>query len=249
MSIWNDCMDAVQPALLAGNLVRLVESQEQIATNTLVDNLEEQALLEKMLESSKPRMPRHAAPLHYLLSTPFRYPPLKHGSRFGSRHEPGIFYASRELRTVCAETAYYRFVFWSGMSTPPPRGNLVTEHTAFAASYATERGLCLDKEPFLPHADVLSSPESYVATQILGTIMRETGIEGFRYRSARDPDNGLNIGLYTAAAFTRPEPLWQQRWICDTREDSVSFYSKEKGALMFGREQFLVNGKLPAPAL
>ncbi|WP_211160077.1 hypothetical protein [Aromatoleum aromaticum] len=43
---------------LAGDLVRLVESQEQIATNRLVDTLEEQALLESLLETSKPPLPQ-----------------------------------------------------------------------------------------------------------------------------------------------------------------------------------------------
>lgn len=57
----------------------MVESQEQVATLQLVDTLEEQALLEELLESSKPPVPADAEPLHYLLKTPFRYPPLRWG--------------------------------------------------------------------------------------------------------------------------------------------------------------------------
>ena len=37
-----------------------------------------------------------------LLSTPFRYPPLPYGSRFGRRHEHGIYYGSKRLDTNLA---------------------------------------------------------------------------------------------------------------------------------------------------
>ena len=70
-----------------------MESQEQVATNRLVATLAEQDLLESMLEASKPPLPKGTARLDYLLATPFRYPPLPHGSRFGGRHEPSLFYA------------------------------------------------------------------------------------------------------------------------------------------------------------
>ncbi|MCF6299044.1 MAG: hypothetical protein L3J01_04110 [Thiomicrorhabdus sp.] len=67
--ISNDHKTVVQ-----GKLTRVVESQEQIATNQLVDNLEEQKQLEELLEKSKPKLPSKPNDLHYLLSTPFRYP-------------------------------------------------------------------------------------------------------------------------------------------------------------------------------
>lgn len=69
---------------------RMVESQEKVATMTLVDTLDE------LIEETKPSI-RHQKPRHYLIQTPFRYPPLKHGSRFGSRFEPSIFYAGHCL--------------------------------------------------------------------------------------------------------------------------------------------------------
>ena len=64
-----------------------------IATRKLVDSLAEQELLEKLLEGAKPPAP--GARVHYLLSTPFRYPPLPHGSRFGRATERGIVQALR----------------------------------------------------------------------------------------------------------------------------------------------------------
>ena len=69
---------------------------------------------------ASPRCRTGGADSHYLLATPFRYPPLPYGSRFGSRFEPSLFYGARSASTALAESAYYRFVFWSGMATPPP---------------------------------------------------------------------------------------------------------------------------------
>ncbi|OJT00371.1 hypothetical protein BEE62_09960, partial [Marinobacter nauticus] len=65
---------------LQGQLFRVVESQEDIATTRIVDNMQEQARLEQLLDASKPPIPEQAGKLHYLLATPFRYPPLKYGS-------------------------------------------------------------------------------------------------------------------------------------------------------------------------
>ena len=81
--IWESCKGAQQIRHVVGTVYRLVESQEQIATLGYVDTLEEQTLLEEMLETTKPPYPFTTEDFHYLLKTPFRYPPLKWGSRFG----------------------------------------------------------------------------------------------------------------------------------------------------------------------
>jgi len=44
--------------------------------------------------------------LDYLLFPPFRYPPLKWGSRFGTEYQRGLFYGSQLLATALAEVAY-----------------------------------------------------------------------------------------------------------------------------------------------
>ena len=56
MDIWQACAGVEQIIPLRGRLVRLVENQGQVATLQLVDTLEEQALLEQLLESSKPSL-------------------------------------------------------------------------------------------------------------------------------------------------------------------------------------------------
>ncbi|MCU7850659.1 MAG: RES family NAD+ phosphorylase [Candidatus Thiodiazotropha sp. (ex Monitilora ramsayi)] len=247
MDIWAACREAVVPRQLEGELIRVVESQAQIATRALVDDLAEQALLEELLEMSKPPAPPGTAHLDYLLYSPFRYPPLEYGSRFGTRFEPSLFYGALDIAPALAETAYYRLVFWSDMVEPPPDGRLTTAHTLFAARYATERGLCLHEAPFDTYATALTNPMSYKETQQLGGQMREAGIELFIYRSARDPDAGLNIALFDAGAFSEAGPSWKQSWLCDTREDEIAFYNKTAGTRVYSRSQFLVDGRLPSP--
>lgn len=246
--IWAACGDRAEATDLTGELLRLVESQEQVATQRLVGNLAEQDLLEAMLERSKPpRLPATDA-LDYLLATPFRYPPLRYGSRFGRRHEPALFYAARTRPTLLAESAYYRFVFWQGMRTPPPR-MLRSQHTLFGVRIRARRAYRLHRPPFDAYRSVLASPVDYAATQALGSTLRAQGADALEYHSARDPDAGLNVALYTPAAFDGPQPSFREEWFCETDAERVSF--RARGALgvhTLPRALFTVDGALPTPA-
>ncbi len=235
------------PVPLDGTVFRLVESQEQVATNALVATFAEQALLEDLIEGSKPPAAHDVSGLHYLLSTPFRYPPLPWGSRFGTRFELSLFYGARSAATALAESAYYRFVFWSGMAEPPP-APLDTRHTLFTAQIRTARGLRLQEPPFEQFEPALTDRRSYAATQALGSAMRDAGIEAFEYLSARDPERGLNVALHTPGAFADPRPTGLDEWLCETRADRVSYYSRHGGGMReFPLATFLVDGRLPAP--
>ncbi|HEX5675612.1 MAG TPA: RES family NAD+ phosphorylase [Azonexus sp.] len=245
---WQACLADTPPLKLTGTLLRLVESQEQVATSQLVDSLERQTLLEDMLEATKPRLRKGTESLHYLLATPFRYPPLKHGSRFGTRSEHSLFYGSLEIRTVLAEAAYYRFVFWHGMVTPPA-GKLDTQHTLFGAAYRTGQGLQLQAPPFDQHRAALASPSGYRASQALGTAMRSAGIEAFEFFSARDPQAGINVALFTPRAFSKKEPVSQEAWLCELGGERVRFRAARGRDLHdFPLDMFQVAGRLPWPA-
>ncbi|PIE39603.1 MAG: hypothetical protein CSA53_00695 [Gammaproteobacteria bacterium] len=139
--IWQRCRGAEQIGSVHGILYRLVESQEQVATRHYVDNLDEQALLEDLLEVVKPPHRNDSEGYHYLLKTPFRYPPLRWGSRYGQRHERGIFYGGKSVDTALCEAAFYRLVFFESMVAPPPKSSMLTQHTLFGASYATDFGV------------------------------------------------------------------------------------------------------------
>lgn len=250
MDIWQTCAGAEQITPLRGRLVRLVESQGQVATLKLVDTLEEQALLEQLLESSKPPLPRSDEPLHYLLHTPFRYPPLRWGSRYGRRHEPSLFYAACRLDTAMAETAFYRFALWHGMATPPPSGRILSEHSSFEARYQVERGIHLQLPPFAEHRARLTDRSDYRVTQQLGSDMREAGVEAFEFPSARCPLQGLNVALYAPSAFSERRPRNLTAWLCETTADYVAFKQAQMADTprQFPLELFLVDGRLPQPA-
>jgi hypothetical protein len=226
-----------------------VESQHQIATRKLVGSDAEQQLLEQLIDSAKPpeRAPRG---LHYLLFTPFRYPPLRYGSRFGSRRERGIWYGSELQRTVFAEVAYYRLLFLEG--TAADLGLVQTELTAFRASVRTQAGVDLTAPPFAAHRDTLASPKSYADSQELGTAMRGAGVEAFRFASARDKEGGVNVGVFAPGAFGRRTPKSLETWHCSATRAAVDFARRDyfaRAHFHFPRQDFLVEGQLPAPAL
>jgi hypothetical protein len=246
--IWRACAQQVVPSTLTGTLWRMVESQEEIATSALVDTLDEQAALERLLEQTKPRR-SGTEQLHYLLATPFRYPPLRHGSRFGRRFEPSLFYGSIHHSALLSEAAYYRFVFAAGLEMPFPKP-LITRHTAFSARFRTARGLRLEQPPFSAHRSALTSPVDYAATQTLGSAMREHGIGAFTFASARDPEQGLNAALFGPSALADRAPRAQGPWTCETAVERVTW--REQGAhevAVFPLQIFLVEGGLPAPSV
>ena len=246
---WSVCLAKVKPGPLGGTLRRLVESQEQVATNQLVGSLERQAVLEEMLDATKPPPRRGSEYLHYLLATPFRYPPLAHGSRFGARTEPSLFYGSMTHATVLAEAAYYRFVFWHGMMLAPVK-HYVTQHTLFGAEYQTARGLKLQAPPFVSHRKALTDPGDYRQTQALGSALRAAGVEAFEFESARDAAGGINVALFTPAALAQPAPTFLEAWLCETSGEQVRFYARHgAGVHDFPVASFQVKGKLPQPAV
>lgn len=248
-AIWSACRERAAPALLGGALHRIVESQEQIATRELVEgDLDAQALLERLVERSKPSRPPGTDALHYLLATPWRYPPLRHGSRFGTRHEPSLFYGGGSVATTLAEAAYYRLVFLTDMATPP--ATLDSQHTLFGARYRTERGLKLQRPPFDAWHATLAHPSEYAPTQALGRALREAGVEAFEFASARDPDGGHNVALLTPAALASRRPIDPHGWFCTTTIERVTFSRRLPPSEVhhFPAASFHVDGALPRPA-
>lgn len=191
---------------------RLVEAQHRVSTLKLVDTLEEQALLEDLIEATKPPVPPECTHLDYLLATPFRYGSYPHGSRFRrAGRTPGMFYASEEARTAVAELAFYRFLFFADSpDTPWPAD--AAEFTAFSAALATPLALDLTRPPLDRDAALWTDRTSYAATQALAEDARAGGIELIRYASVRDPQGGKNVAVLACAAFAKPKPLERRTW-------------------------------------
>lgn len=248
-AIWTRCAGSSEIRALSVEPWRVVEAQHQIATRKLVDSDAEQSLLEDVLERYKPPI-TDGDDLHYLLFTPFRYPPLARGSRFGTRLERGIWYGAEQLRSALAEVAYYRLLFLDG--TDANLGPLATDLSAFTVRIKTQRSIDLTAPPFSRWRSRLASKTRYVATQPLGAAMREAGVEAFRYVSARDGRGSLNVGAFTPRAFASRRPLGLQTWRCVATHAAVEFSRRdyiERGAFRFPRREFLVRGALPRPAV
>jgi hypothetical protein len=248
-SIWTQSGARSNIRPLAAEPWRLVEAQHRISTRKLVDSDREQALLEELLETAKPPA-ADTARLHYLLFTPFRYPPLPHGSRFGSRWEPGIWYGSESLRTACAEVAYYRLLFLEG--TAADLGAVETELSAFRVPVSTARGVDLTRPAFARWRGLVGSKTSYAATQPLGAAMREAGVEACRYGSARDAHGGVNVAVFSPRAFAARRPRALQTWHSVATRGAVEFSKHdyfERAHYRFTREAFLVGGVLPSPSV
>lgn len=191
----------------------------------LVDTLDDQALLEQILEDSKPPLPRGALGKHFLLSTPFRYR-SPHASRFRPANAPGIWYGAASLRTACAETAWWRWRFLMD-SSGLREAELLTEHTIFAAEVAG-RGVDLMAPPWLQSRELLTQSSDYTMTHRLAAAARRHALQMLRYESARDPD-GACCAVLDAAALQSLDLKSQQTWHCRTTRSAVRMIHGSSG--------------------
>jgi hypothetical protein len=229
----------------------VVEGQHVVSTRKLVDSDAEQHLLEDLLETAKPPLPPEPefAGLHYLLAAPFRYPPLRWGSRFGRRTERGIWYGAHELHTAFAEAAYYRLVFLEG--TTADLSPVLSDVSTFSVPVFSSRAVDLTAAPFAELRGQISSPVHYDESQQLGSDLRAAGVELFRYSSARDARGGACFGVLSPRAFKTRRPSEPEPWYSAATRQAVEFSRRDvfrHQCLRFERAQFLVDGRVPAPA-
>jgi hypothetical protein len=251
-NIWTLCGARPNISHHRGIAWRVVEDQHRISTRKLVESNEEHELLEALIDGVKPRLPEGMARgLDYLLFTPFRYPPLRRGSRFGTRAQRGIWYGSEQIRTALSEVGYYRLLLLDGTDAAQSLVPLYLTFTVFNVQLKSDHAVDLTLRPFDTHEEAISSKTEYAVSQRLGSDMREAGVEMFRYISARDTFAGINIGLFSPAAFAAKKPKQRQSWFGVADLDSVEFTRKDGakgGAYRLLRQQYEVDGRLPAPA-
>jgi len=180
----------------------------------LVDTLEEQALLEQVLDDSKPQVPVECRNLHYLLFTPFRYgAPYPRGSRFRRAGlSPGVFYASLQAATAVAEMAFWRLLFYAESPKTPWPAN-PGEYTAFSVRYLAGKGLDLTRPALNRDVETWTHPTDYAPCQALADTAREAQVRAIRYQSARAA--GQNVALLSCAAFASHAPVERQGWRID----------------------------------
>jgi len=214
---------------VSARLWRAVEAQHIVSTRRLVDDLEEQRLLEDVLEATKPPVPAAAARLHYLLFTPFRYPP-PHASRFRGIQDPGIFYGGASVRTACAELGYWRWRFLedsAGLKTLGP-----AQQTLFEASVRATAA-DLERAPYAKDAARWRDPDDYSATQAFARSAREAGITLIFYGSVRDPKPGRCGAVLHPDAFSSPNPVsLTQTWLLTVTPD-FAVWHRDRDAFEF----------------
>ena len=178
----------------------------------IVDTLGEQAVLESLLERSKPPVPPACRHLHYLLATPFRYgAPYPAGSRFRRAGlTAGVFYGSTLPATAVAEMAFRRLLFYADSPGTPWPAN-PGEYTAFSSAFRTARALDLTRPPFDADAARWTDPTDYEACQAIADAARTARVDVLRYASARVV-RGVNLALLAGRAFARAEPIERQTW-------------------------------------
>ena len=215
---------------------RVVEAQHVASTMKIVDDTAEQELLEKLLDESKPPLPVAAAELDFLLATPFRYDPLRGGSRFRAATDPGVFYGAQSVRTACAEIAWWRWKFLCDAADLDQLQPVA--HTAFRAAVRTT-AVDLRRVPFDQDAALWTDPSGFAATQAFARAAREASLGAIVYRSLRDPLAGWCAAILRPSAFAsrKPDPHRQTWWIA-VRQDAV-LCGRDGESLVFPTERWL----------
>jgi hypothetical protein len=198
-------------------LWRAVEAQHIASTLRLVTNVEEQLLLERLVDQSKPPLPPEASGLHYLLSTPFRYSsPI--GSRFRAPADLGIWYGAEAQRTACAELGFWRWRFLidsDGLQAIGP-----SPQTVFRAGI-DGRLVDLTESPFKKSRAEWTHPDDYGPTQGFARVAQQAAVDAIRYESVRDPKHGAAVAVLRPSSFKPRKPLEQQTWFLTVRPAAV----------------------------
>ena len=228
----------------AAEVWRLVEAQHRVSTLKLVDSLDERALLESMIEGTKPSLPPECAGLDYLLAAPFRYASIyPHGSRFrrAGRTE-GVYYASEQVETAVSEMAVYRLLFYAE-SPQTPFPDAAADYSAFSVRAATRFCYDMASPDFDDHA--FRNPVDYSRTQALADSARESGVAIIRYRSVRDHEQRANVALLTATVFLDRKPRQWRTWRLRLGSGGVSALCDfPASGLSFGRRAFADDPRL-----
>ncbi len=227
---------------------RVVETQEVAATRAITRSAAEQSRLEELLDASKPSQPGDCAGLSYLLMTPFRYPPLDYGSRFGTAFERGIFYASENKVTAFAEAAVYLWLFQSGLRTLGPLSEITDQRTLFSARLKSTKSVDLRGGEFSRQIDKIMLKNSWQHSQALGSELRSAGVEYLLYPSCR-LDGGTNAAVFSPLAFQAKKPIEEEHWLMRLQTDVCWFGHHAHQCFEFRREDFECDGVIPHAVL
>ncbi|MBN7797672.1 RES family NAD+ phosphorylase [Parahaliea mediterranea] len=194
-----------------GHIWRIVEHQEEAATRNITRSSSEQGRLEQLLDAHKPAYPPATSHLNWILRAPFRYPPLRHGSRFGPPTEMGILYGARERNTAMVEAAVYLWLFQQGLSDLGPLEVIQDGRSALHFPVFHPSTADLTADPLRDWWPRISDPADYSFSQPLGSAHRQAGSGMIWFHSARWPA-GVNCAVLDPAAIHSGTVPAQQQW-------------------------------------
>ncbi|WP_291834441.1 RES family NAD+ phosphorylase [Limimaricola sp.] len=224
-----------------GGVWRVIEGQFRSATMRIVDTDAEQAVLEQVLEASKPPVPEECRHLDYQFWLPFRYGCYPRASRFRrAGPTPGVWYGAEAPLTAICETIWGKLAFFAASpGTALPRRPI--EHTAVRARIKTPFALDLTAGHMRDRGN-WTDPDDYTDCLALADDARAIGGEAIRYASVRAAEPGINVAVLRCAAFAQPRPVARQTWHillrqglvrahCETTRSSHMFVPGPSGLL------------------
>ena len=209
---------------------RAVEAQHVVSTLRLTNNdPNRQELLERILEESKPAPPANTHKLHYLLATPFRYPPSHHGSRFRLWPDPGVLYSATLRRTACAEMGFWRCQFLRdspGLTSIPAAAQTLFQLGAIG------QGIDLTERRLKKWHQLWTHNSSYTATQALARDARTLDMHWIAYQSVRDPESGLCYAILNPLSLRPRQPIARETWYLTVTTGSA-IWQRERERFVF----------------
>ena len=240
--------DLRQPVHWRGPAWRIVESQEHAATRAVTDSADEQERLETLLNENKPSYLPGSEHLHWLLKTPFRYPPLRHGSRFGRVIDPGVLYCARELETAMTESAVYLWLFRAALQDVGPLAVIRYDRTAIGIELDGASTVDLTTAALAAFHGRISDPGSYADSQALATTLRTEEVGLILFGSARRA-GGVNCAAISPAALVPDQTPSQTHWHVQLDEQSCWWGHPGQRGFEVAYEDVSVAGRIPHPAL
>lgn len=242
-----DALLSIQPS--SGRVWRIIENQEQAATRRITKSAAAQSRLEELLDQNKPVYLPGSEQLHWLLKTPFRYPPLPHGSRFGSPFEPGILYGARELHTAMTESAVYLWLFRSAVLDKGPLERISDGRTAIRFPVSHEQFSDLTTTGATAYRHQVSDPSSYRFSQTLGARLRDAGATAIWFHSARCVQ-GVNCAILNPEAIPSTTEPEESHWQLQL-DEAHCWWGQASGESfeVHYRDVADSSGRIPHPAL
>lgn len=227
------------------NIYRFSRANKYGSLSRLTDSEDQKKILKRKLFPEEFNSNDNFNDLENFLLEPFKLPPLKYGSRFGSENEKGIFYASCDIITALYESVYYLFVFIKD-SNMPLKPYFVT-YNSFSVGLKTSNNLDLTVSEWKNLKYKISDPSSWQYSQDIGKKAREADFDSISYYSSRK-DSGVNIAVLKDGVFLNKKPQDFIYWEGYINNDYITFQSSPSQVRVFKKSDFMIEGNFPLPS-